>query len=224
MVFLIWGSTWNQTTTGLWNGIGYSKSLKNVYIYGLIIAYPWEADTLSSNLSFNRSHSIGCISISSPWRSFNASKLSWYISSSRGLGGIINITWFNLIPLRKINSSEDGIYWIWSCLDGNFWQENLWRALSRKGIWQEIIHDKYMRRMTLEEWYKHNGNITNRGSEICNNLLKVRKWLVDNMIWCFGKGDRILIGIEHIQGMRNLHQLPNCVLYALHTKGIFFLD
>ena len=100
----------------------------------------------------------------------------------------------------------------------------LQRALHGKGIWWEIILDKYLRHMSLEEWYIFCGIISKRSSQIWHILLHVRKWLVGNILWSFGRGDRILIWIDYILGMNNSNHLPSCVLDALHLWVFFFLN
>ena len=54
--------------------------------------------------------------------------------------------------------------------------------------------------------------------------MRNKYWLLQNLIWEVGRGNRIEIGLDDIKGVEGIHILSIHILEHLHKKMIYFMN
>ena len=116
--------------------------------------------------------------------------------------GILNIRAFNMALLVK----------------------SLWRALSSKGIWAEIVACKYFPRCPLRFIYNKQLKYPRNISAIWNSFKKVMHILARGLVWYFGDGRMILLSGDKIFGMEEIPQLSSRLAHIFANKGLLYLS
>jgi hypothetical protein len=77
----------------------------------------------------------------------------------------------------------------------------LWDTLFDKGLWHNIVMDKYLRHSDVIQWFISTNFEASIASRIWRNLLKSIHLLLHWQRWLPGSGEQILIGRDCILGM-----------------------
>jgi hypothetical protein len=99
----------------------------------------------------------------------------------------------------------------------------LWHTLFHKGIWHNIVMDKYIRHYDVIKWFRSTNFEYNLASRIWRNLLKSVHLLLHWQSWLPGSGEQILIGRDYILGMGENYLLSQALRDHLSRKEIKLL-
>lgn len=113
---------------------------------------------------------------------------------------------FHLAHLDDISYDrvlEDGVsrtsnIFNWATLTKRFW-----RVLSSNGRWQHIVKRKYLKDMSISKWFRSGTISCLGGSHIWNGFIHISKWILNKLKWSFANGNKILISIDPIVGLKN---------------------
>ena len=100
-----------------------------------------------------------------------------------------------------------------------------WRALSGKGLWHDIIREKYMKGLSTEIWiiyrlFHHRGGSLFWRS-VCKNFHRIHNGLT----WQIGNGKLVRIGLDPFTGITdNSYMLPEHMVISLQLRGFGRLD
>jgi hypothetical protein len=130
---------------------------------------------------------------------------NWEVLSrpkSSGGWGLRNLTHFNIATLLA---------------------NTLWHTLFRKGIWHNIVMDKYIKHSDVIKWFRSTNFQHSTTSRIWRNLLKSVHLLTHWHSWLSGSGEQIYIGRDYILGMRESSLLSQDLRDHLNRKEIKLL-
>ena len=77
----------------------------------------------------------------------------------------------------------------------------LWNTLFGRGLWNNIVMDKYLRHSNVIQWFRLTIFKDSSASRIWRNLLKSIHFLLHRQVWLPGSGNQIRIGRDVILGM-----------------------
>lgn len=101
--------------------------------------------------------------------------------------------------------------------------KSLWRCLQGKGKWHEIINQKYLAGVSVEEMVISGWKVCRCRSFIWNGFGKLWYIIRENMKWYFGNGSKILIGNKMMLGLEEHQHLLAQLFHILNQRGVFFL-
>lgn len=134
-------------------------------------------------------------------RKFHLSKLS-DISSPKSMGG------WDLLNLRSFGKAL-------IC-------KSLWRCIFGEGSWSMIIKKKYLGGKDFSLWFREGRIGPSYGSSIWQCLHRREGFFLENLIWRFQTGSKILIGYDQfLSGVGDIF-VPEALLNFLHKKGFLF--
>lgn len=72
--------------------------------------------------------------------------------------------------------------------------KTLWRGIFEERPWSKAIQKKYLGRKDLSHWFRLGRIGSSYGSPIWLSLRKIESFFLENLIWRFQYGKKILIG------------------------------
>ena len=102
--------------------------------------------------------------------------------------------------------------------------KTMWRGLYEEGIWSNTIQEKYLGRKNISFWYSKGRIGSSHRSSIWLSLHKIERLFLENLIWSFQSGKKILIGKDVFLSGTEEISIPESLLTFLHRKGILFWD
>jgi len=99
----------------------------------------------------------------------------------------------------------------------------MWRCLMMPGLWHEVMIKKYIKKKTVEEWFRQ-GRFSRSGSSnlwraLAASLSIITYWLV----WKPGSGRDIRIGSDPMAGSHTYYKLSKNLILNLKAQWIEFL-
>lgn len=102
--------------------------------------------------------------------------------------------------------------------------KSLWRAIQGDGLWSRLIKSKYLANKDLDVWYRRGKLGIQYGSPIWCSFRKVEAIFLEQLIWKFHKGNKIIIGKDCFRCGSEVIDIPISLINHLHRGGIFFWD
>jgi hypothetical protein len=96
----------------------------------------------------------------------------------------------------------------------------LWNTLFGRGLWHNIVMDKYLRHSDVIQWFRSTIFEASSASRIWRNLLKSIHLLLHWQVWLPGSGNQVRIGRDMILGMGEKALLSQALLDHLSRKEI----
>jgi hypothetical protein len=94
----------------------------------------------------------------------------------------------------------------------------MWRELTKTGIWQNVLKDKYYPHFPVWTWLRSVDPLRQKGSQtwknLCNTLPIILRWLA----WKPGRGHSIILGKDVILGMGHGSFLSEELIHSLNLK------
>lgn len=100
----------------------------------------------------------------------------------------------------------------------------LWRGIYEERPWSNIIQKKYMRKKDISFWFRKGRIGSPFGSSIWLSLRKIEIYFLENLVWRFHSGKKILIGKDHFLSGFEVIDVPESLLSFFHRKGFFYWD
>ena len=102
--------------------------------------------------------------------------------------------------------------------------KSLWRAMWGNWIWRYIFKHKYLNACDLEHIYRDTNISLSRGLLIWRFFHKVWEYWRLRVVWGFGNGHKIFIGLDPIKGVSYGSTLSMHTLSMRQCGGFFYLS
>jgi ribonuclease HI len=96
----------------------------------------------------------------------------------------------------------------------------LWRCLMLPGLWHEVILQKYLKRKTVESWFRQGRKKWNGISNFWRALTSSMNIISDWLVWKPGSGRDIRIGADPMVGTHSFYKLSEDLCILLKEQGI----
>jgi hypothetical protein len=88
------------------------------------------------------------------------------------------------------------------------------------GLWHEVIMKKYLKRKTIEKWFRQGRKNWNGTSNFWRALTSSVNIISDWLVWKPGSGRDIRIGVDPMVGSHSFYKLSENLLLLLKEQGI----
>ena len=79
--------------------------------------------------------------------------------------------------------------------------KSFWLALSRNGIWFNVLSVKYLKNLSVVSWIRSKAFSVRGVSVIWKGFIHSLSWLGGGLTWHVGNGETIRVGLDLIVGM-----------------------
>ena len=100
----------------------------------------------------------------------------------------------------------------------------LWFVLGSKGLWNQVIQEKYLKKTSIESWLRLHKKSIQSASHYCNGFIRVLSWINRVLGWKGGDGESIKLGIDPIASLDTNYILSSKLLSYLNDYGICTLN
>jgi hypothetical protein len=99
-------------------------------------------------------------------------------------------------------------------------EKSLWRCLMMPGLWHEVIMKKYLKRKTVEKWFRQGRKNWNGTSNFWRALTSSVNIISNWLVWKPGSGRDIRIGVDPMIGSHYFYKLSENLILLLKEQGI----
>jgi len=102
--------------------------------------------------------------------------------------------------------------------------KSLWRGLFFDTIWNRILVDKYLRNLSIFEWFRSLPHRKHNISTIWRGFVDVAQEIGSHIAWQIGSGALVKVGIDPVVGGGQNEFLPDGLFFFFHERGYSSLD
>ena len=98
--------------------------------------------------------------------------------------------------------------------------KSLWRGLFQRGLWNEIIKEKYLRNKTMITWIRNTNKKGSNASNIWRGLINYFPSMGNSLVWKIGNTNQVKIGEDSFIGGERFYNLSAATTLHLRILGI----
>ena len=102
--------------------------------------------------------------------------------------------------------------------------KNFWLVLQNDGIWHDVVVNKYLKKLTIENWLRGKHFNYHGASVFWKGFLLTLPWLGKIIAWKVGCGNSVLIGTDPIIGVQDFITFPAIFKEYLEDLDIISLS
>jgi len=133
---------------------------------------------------------------------------------------------FHWVALPKIGLLKE--MWGWGPKNIHYFAKALvskgvWRILKGESLWVKLVSRKYIKPLSIVEWFSSRDKSCGNASIIWKFVIKSFSLIGDWLVWRVGRGDNIRIGEDPWVGCEGKHRIPPPLVLSLRELGYFSL-